>query len=153
MGGGNSNKDSCGFMPAYVPSAITVGSTTSNDERSSFSNYGTCTNIWAPGSRITSASHEDDTGAKTYSGTSMACPHVAGGAAIMLQQSPGDLSPKVLENLHNLAATNYISDLKEDDVNKLLYLAADAPPPKGPVSLLATDSAKAQCSGADLARI
>lgn len=134
VAGGNSNKDSCGFMPAYVPSAITVGSTTSNDERSSFSNYGTCTNIWAPGSQITSATHEDDTGAKTFSGTSMACPHVAGGIAIVLERNPELKSPQVLEMLHSYAATNYITDLKADDINKLLYLAADAPPPKGPIS-------------------
>jgi len=133
VAGGNSNKDACGFLPAYVPSAITVGSTTSNDERSSFSNYGTCTNIWAPGSRITSATHEDDTGAKTFSGTSMACPHVAGGAAMVLERHPEFKGPQVLEKLHSYAAKNYITDLKEGDVNELLYLAADAPPPKGPV--------------------
>jgi len=147
VAGGNSNADSCGFMPAYVPSAITVGSTDSEDKRSHFSNYGSCTNLWAPGSKITSAGHEDDTGAKTYSGTSMACPHVAGGAAIMLQQNPGLKSPAILENLHSLAATGYISDLKSDDVNKLLYLAADAPPPKGPISLL--DATRTSCSSAD----
>jgi len=134
VAGGNSNKDSCGFMPAYVPSAITVGATDSNDARSSFSNYGSCTNIWAPGSKITSATHEDDSGAKTFSGTSMACPHVAGGAAIVLERNPEFLSPQVLEKLHNYAATNYITDLKAGDINKLLYLAADAPPSKGPVS-------------------
>merc|ERR1719221_569111 len=152
VAGGNSNKDSCGFMPAYVPAAITVGSTDSNDARSHFSNYGKCTNIWAPGSKITSATHEDDSGAKTFSGTSMACPHVAGAAAMMLQQNPGMKSPALLENLHSLAATGYISDLKDDDVNKLLYLAADAPPPKGPISSL-VETTRASCSGADQSRL
>jgi len=133
VAGGNSNSDACGFVPAFVPSAITVGSTDSLDTRSSFSNYGTCTNIWAPGSAITSASHEDDTGSKTYSGTSMACPHVAGAAAIMLEQNPTFRSEQVLEKLLNKAATNYVTDLQTGDVNKLLYIAADAPPPPGNV--------------------
>merc|ERR1719401_2158910 len=133
VAGDNSNSDACGFMPAFVPSAITVGSTDSEDARSSFSNYGKCTNIWAPGSSITSASHEDDTGAKTFSGTSMACPHVAGGAALILEQNPEFKSEQVLEKLLNKAATNYVTDLKMDDTNKLLYVAADAPPPPGDV--------------------
>merc|ERR1712113_1271270 len=81
---GNSNADACGFSPAYVPSAITVGSTTSTDARSSFSNYGTCVDIWAPGSNVVSASHLSDTGTTSLSGTSMACPHVSGAAALIL---------------------------------------------------------------------
>lgn len=133
VAGGNSNSDACGFVPAFVPSAITVGSTDSEDARSFFSNYGKCTNIWAPGSSITSASHEDDTGSKTFSGTSMACPHVAGAAAMMLQENPQFKSEQVLEKLLNKAAKNYITDLKRDDVNALLYVAADAPPPPGNV--------------------
>merc|ERR1719384_409988 len=60
VAGGNSNSDSCRFSPAFVPSAITVGSTTSTDARSSFSNYGSCTNIWAPGSSVLSAGHGSD---------------------------------------------------------------------------------------------
>merc|ERR1719327_1441315 len=86
--GGNSNSDACRFSPAFVPSAITVGSTTSLDRRSSFSNYGSCTNIWAPGSDVKSAAHTSDTGSATFSGTSMACPHVSGASAIVLSGNP-----------------------------------------------------------------
>jgi serine protease len=133
VAGGNSNSDACGFQPAFVPSAITVGSTDSTDTRSYFSNYGKCTDIWAPGSAITSASHEDDTGDKTFSGTSMACPHVAGGAALILQKNPKFKSEQVMEQLISNSGVNYITDLKDGDVNNMLYVAADAPPPAGPV--------------------
>merc|ERR1719343_1675006 len=63
----------------------------------------------------------------------MACPHVAGGAALMLERNPDFKSEQVLEKLLNKAAANYITDLKKDDTNKLLYVAADAPPPPGSV--------------------
>merc|ERR1719251_76623 len=86
VAGGNSNADACGFSPAYVPSAITVGSTTNRDARSSFSNFGSCIDIWAPGSSITSAWWNKKE--RTISGTSMACPHVAGGAALILNRNP-----------------------------------------------------------------
>merc|ERR1719297_788471 len=88
VAGGNSNSDSCTFSPAFVPSAITVGSTTSTDARSGFSNFGRCTDIWAPGSDVVSASHTSDTGSVSFSGTSMACPHVSGGAALVLEANP-----------------------------------------------------------------
>merc|ERR1719210_1539611 len=83
---GNENSDACGFSPAYVPNAVTVGSTDSTDARSYFSNYGTCVDIWGPGSSVTSLAHTSNTGTATYSGTSMACPHVAGAAALVLGQ-------------------------------------------------------------------
>lgn len=133
VAGGNSNSDACGFMPAFVPSAITVGSTDSLDARSFFSNYGRCTSLWAPGSNITSATHEDDTGSKTFSGTSMACPHVAGGAALILENFPESNAEQVLERLQARSASNYITDLKVGDTNKMLYIASDAPPPPGNV--------------------
>merc|ERR1719201_1168866 len=69
---GNSNSDACNFSPAFVPSAITVGSTTSTQSRSSFSNYGTCVDIWAPGSSVLSAGITSDSATATFSGTSMA---------------------------------------------------------------------------------
>merc|ERR1712038_1192916 len=70
VAGGNSNRDACNFSPAFAANAITVGSTTSTDARSSFSNYGTCTNIWAPGSSVLSAGISSDSSSSTKSGTS-----------------------------------------------------------------------------------
>jgi len=132
VAGGNSNSDSCRFSPAFVPSAITVGSTTSRDARSSFSNYGACTNIWAPGSAIVSASHTSDSGSKSLSGTSMACPHVAGGAALVLEESPSMKPSAVLEALLSNAAKDYLTDLKAGDTNALLFVGEGGAPPAPP---------------------
>merc|ERR1719464_629507 len=85
VAGGNDGYDACRNTWAWIPSAITVGSTTSSDFRSSFSNYGSCVDIFAPGSSIVSAHYTSDTRSRTLSGTSMATPHVAGGAALILQ--------------------------------------------------------------------
>merc|ERR1719150_93404 len=130
---GNKNSDACGFSPAFVPSAITVGSTDSLDRRSSFSNYGSCTNIWAPGSSILSAGHRSDTGTATFSGTSMACPHVAGGAALVLERNPGFNYAKVLETLQNEAIADQITDLRAGDVNRLLFVGEGGAPPSPPL--------------------
>merc|ERR1712039_1034638 len=129
VAGGNSNSNACNFSPAFVPSAITVGSTDSNDRRSSFSNYGSCTNIWAPGSSVLSAGHSSNTAYATYSGTSMACPHVSGGAALVLEANPSMKSSAVIAELIATAATNIISDLKAGDTNALLYVGEGGAPP------------------------
>lgn len=120
---GNENSNACNFSPAFVPSAITVGATTSLDTRSRFSNFGTCTNIWAPGSSITSAGHRSDTDSATFDGTSMACPHVSGAVALLQQKNPGLNAAKVLSQLQTSAATGAISGLKSTDTNKLLQVA------------------------------
>jgi len=132
VAGGNSNGDSCGFSPAFVPSAITVGSTTSTDSRSSFSNYGSCTNIWAPGSDVVSASHRSDSGSVSFSGTSMACPHVAGGAAMVLEANPSMKASAVLAQLTAEATKDALSGLKSGDVNVLLFVGEGGAPPAPP---------------------
>ena len=117
VAGGNSNSDACSFSPAFVPSAITVGSTDSRDRRSSFSNYGSCTDIWAPGSAVVSAGHRSDSASTSLSGTSMACPHVSGGAALVLDANPSFTASKVISELLSGAVVGAISDLRSGDTN------------------------------------
>ncbi len=85
---GNSNADACQFSPASAPTAITVGATTGDDQRASYSNFGSCVDIFAPGSNITSAWNTSATAAATINGTSMAAPHVTGVVALALFANP-----------------------------------------------------------------
>merc|ERR1719346_948535 len=133
---GNNNGDACQFTFGYVPSAISVASSTSTDARSSFSTYGSCITIFAPGSSIVSASHTSNTGSSTKSGTSMAAPHVAGGAAVILALEPA-LSPAgVKERLLEMAEANALTGVNGSP-NLLLnvrepYTGPPTPPPPTP---------------------
>jgi aqualysin 1 len=129
---GNSNANACNYSPARVAAAITVGATTSSDARSSFSNYGTCLDIFAPGSSITSTWHTSDTATNTISGTSMASPHTAGVAALYLQ---GDTSasPSTVRNaIVNSATSGVLTSIGSGSPNRLLYSLLTAPPPPPP---------------------
>ncbi len=118
---GNENQNACNVSPARVGSAITVGSTTRSDVRSSFSNYGTCVDIFAPGSSITSAWYTSTTATATISGTSMASPHVAGAAALYLQANPGSSPSTIRNGIVNASTTNRLSSIGSGSPNRLLY--------------------------------
>merc|ERR1719436_1691510 len=85
---GSRGTDSCLKSYTFIASAIGAGSSTSTNARSSFSNFGTCNAIFAPGSSVVSCSYSSDTGTTTKSGASMAAPHVAGAAALLLEENP-----------------------------------------------------------------
>jgi subtilisin family serine protease len=85
---GNDNKNACDYSPASSPEAITVAASDNTDTKATFSNYGDCVNLFAPGVAITSAWIGGTNAVNTISGTSMACPHVAGQVAKYVQINP-----------------------------------------------------------------
>jgi len=132
---GNENTNACNGSPSRVGAAVTVGSTTSSDARSSFSNYGSCLDLFAPGSSITSAWHTSSSATNTISGTSMATPHVAGVAALYLQGSPSASPSTVSAAIVNGATTNVVSGAGTGSPNRLLHSLLDGgstPPPPPP---------------------
>ena len=118
---GNSNADACNSSPARAANAITVGATTTTDARASFSNFGACLDLFAPGSGILSSWFSSDTATATLSGTSMASPHVAGVAALYKQFSPSASSATVRNAIVNNATTNVVTSAGTGSPNRLLY--------------------------------
>jgi subtilisin family serine protease len=148
---GNSNDDACSYSPSSTPSAITVGATTSSDARASYSNYGTCVDIQAPGSGITSDWIGSATATNTISGTSMASPHVAGAAALVLGANPTFTAQQVRDALVTNATNGVVTGLPSGP-NKLLYVGfitggpIDTPPPSDPAPSVVASYTKS-CDG------
>jgi subtilisin family serine protease len=117
---GGKEQDACGYSPAGAANAYTVGATTSSDSKTSWSNYGDCVDIFAPGASITAAWHTGDTDTRTISGTSMASPHVAGVAALYLQQNSNASAGAVFTALSENSTKNIVTNSKTAN-NHLLY--------------------------------
>lgn len=117
---GNSNTDACSSSPARVSKAITVAATDSTDTRASYSNYGSCVDIFAPGSQINSSWIGSNTATKVLNGTSMATPHVVGVVAEMLQSTPTATPQTISTNLLNQASSNVVKN-PSGSPNRLLY--------------------------------
>jgi len=142
---GNSSANACNSSPSRAPNAITVGATgafnigETTDSRSGYSNFGTCLDIFAPGSNIVSSWMGSTTATNTISGTSMATPHVAGVAAVLFGRYPTSTPAEIATMLRNSATPNVVLAAGTGSPNYLLYLdplggPIVAPPPPTPVA-------------------
>lgn len=145
---GNSNANACNYSPARVPAAITVASSDKWDIRASTSNYGSCVDVFAPGVGITSSWIGSTTAINTISGTSMASPHVAGLAALILQLN-GALTPAQLAStIATNATTGIITSAGRNSPNRLVFIDSNPNPvvssvPATPLAPVASASSKA----------
>lgn len=118
---GNAHSNACNSSPARVGEAITVGATNATDTRAPYSNFGKCVDLFAPGSYIISDWYTSDTETNTISGTSMATPHVAGVAALLLSRTPMLTPAQVVSALQSSATADVIADAGPQSPNLLLY--------------------------------
>ena len=118
---GNDNQSACNYSPARIAAALTVGATTSSDGRASYSNYGSCLDLFAPGSSITSSWYSSNTSTSTISGTSMASPHVAGVAALYLAANGAATPSQVATAINQYATQNKVISAGTGSPNRLLY--------------------------------
>ncbi|MEU6294800.1 S8 family peptidase [Streptomyces erythrochromogenes] len=130
---GNEGRNACGGSPASVPQALTVGATDAADRRAPFSSYGACVDLFAPGVAVTSAWKGSTTATARSSGTSMAAPHVAGAAALLLAGGTARTPAQVSEALVRGAVPGRITGLPAGSPNLLLHVTAGQNPP-GPTA-------------------
>ncbi|MBA3489345.1 MAG: S8 family serine peptidase [Longispora sp.] len=132
---GNNNSNACNSSPARVPAAVTVGASTKLDSRASFSNYGSCLDLFAPGAEITSAWYTSDTTTATLNGTSMASPHAAGAAGLYLQGNQAAPPATVHSAIVSAATANIVTNAGTGSPNKMLYSLNAPPPPASDFSI------------------
>jgi len=119
---GNNAGNACNTSPARVTSALTVAASTRTDARASFSNFGTCVDIFAPGVGITAGWIGSNTATMTISGTSMATPHVAGVAMLFLEANPTATPTQVANAINTNATTGLITSAGTGTPNRLLFM-------------------------------
>lgn len=119
--GNNSGSNACNYSPAGIPSVITVGASDSNDARATFSNIGSCVDVFAPGVSITTADIASPTALALTNGTSMATPHVAGVAALYLQKNPSATPQDVASTIITSSTPSVLTDIGTGSPNRLLH--------------------------------
>ena len=142
---GNERTDACRRSPASAPEAITVGASDRFENRASFSNFGECVDIFAPGVAIPSANARDYANPLTLSGTSMAAPHVAGVAALILGANPAAQPDQVEAAIYRISRPGVIKNSMTDRGNRLAISPAEGAQPiptlsQAPTGLVVTGS-------------
>jgi subtilisin family serine protease len=125
---GNNGVNACNFSPSRVSEAIAVGASNRLDSRASYSNFGACLDLFAPGDQIESADHVSDTAVRSRSGTSQAVPLVAGVAATVLQRAPTASAAAVSNFLRSIASLDRLSDVGANSPNLLLFSRGQGTP-------------------------
>ncbi|HMA21100.1 MAG TPA: S8 family serine peptidase, partial [Gemmatimonadaceae bacterium] len=129
---GNSASDACGYSPSSLPAALTVAASTNQDGQASYSNWGGCVDLYAPGSSVYSAWNTDDYSMGTANGTSMASPHVAGAAALYLQANPSATPAQVASAIVANGTYGPLGGLGTGSPNILLHVNGSGGTVSGP---------------------